>query len=44
MFPKLKLIDLAIIKENDTKGYINNYDISKIQEDDYSCGCFHFTK
>jgi len=44
MFPKLKLIDWAIIKENDTNGYINNYDISKIQEDDYSCGCFHFTK
>ncbi|EOQ88400.1 PF03269 domain protein [Leptospira yanagawae serovar Saopaulo str. Sao Paulo = ATCC 700523] len=44
MFPHLKLRSWAIIRENDQGGYIENCPIEIFKNDDYSCGCFHFTK
>lgn len=45
LFPTLKLVEFSLVPDNyRTEGFIENADPAIVKEQDWGCGCFHFTK
>lgn len=45
LFPTLKLVEFSLVPDNFRElGFIENADPSLVKEQDWGCGCFHFTK
>jgi len=45
LFPSLKLIEFSLVPDNFREdGFIEDADPSIVKEQDWGCGCFHFTK
>ncbi len=45
LFPDLKLVEFSLVPDNFREvGFIENADPNLVKDQDWGCGCFHFTK
>ncbi len=45
LFPNLKLVEFSLVPDNFREvGFLENADPAIVKEQDWGCGCFHFTK